>query len=134
MYKKIMLICFLFFIVFFFSINCRSEKRVMNSDEKKFYSLYKSWQEYSKKPEFFYSSDSSLVASGDAYNKIVEMGNSALPFVFKELKRGDSVLIYAAEAITGVKLNQKGENLQEQRILWLKWWKENKKFYIKVHE
>ena len=72
-------------------------------------------------------SSPSVKASHPAYLRIIGMGRSALPFIYRELERGDGHWFAALRAITGanpVKPDDAG-NIRKMKQAWLEYLRQN---------
>ena len=95
----------------------------------KFDKYYSEWKGYIQKPEIMVSSNTSDYINCDAYEKIVDLGKPALPYIMEKLAKGDFFLNEAAHRITKIDIIPKGQPLaseQEEARFWLEWWEKNK--------
>ena len=85
--------------------------------------LLSAWRE-----ETAYLSSSTAITEHSAYQELIALGTSALPFLFRDLdKTGDGHLSKALTAITGVRpitVEDRGQ-VQKAAEYWLRWAKEN---------
>jgi hypothetical protein len=107
----------------------------MNKRDKKveevFQRCYEEWQGHVRRPEVRISSRTEDYLRCPAFEKIVELGEPALPFIMEKLRQGDFFLHHAAGRITGLDIvreraGQEGSLVGEQGLaeLWLRWWQE----------
>jgi len=88
-----------------------------------FYSLKKKWKEETS----HLSGDNS---NNESYQKIIKMGNKALPFIRKELKIAPDWWFVALRKITGVNPSPKNHrgNLELMTKDWLEWFEAESRF------
>ena len=100
--------------------------RYLDSDEIKFLTLKNKWEE-----ETNFLSSMSDICSHPAYQQIIGMGKSVIPYIFAELDERPNLWFWALKAITGVDpipANKRGRILEMSKI-WLLWWSKNKNKY-----
>ncbi len=56
-----------------------------------------------------------------AYQRIIGMGEKALPYIFRELRKGKSHWLWALCAITGEDAAKSGENVKQAAASWMNW-------------
>ena len=90
--------------------------------EATFVNLVKQWH---LEPDL--SSILAIKIENPAYGEIIEMGESVLPLIFREMETNGGHWTYALKAITGVDPLAEGilHNAQERRNAWLRWGREN---------
>ena len=73
--------------------------------------------------ETCYLSDISEICTHPAYQRIIGMGSTALPFIFAALAREPEQWFWALEAITGEQPvpQEYAGNLERMRHYWLEW-------------
>ncbi len=100
----------------FLSPNRVSE--IIKNPAQRFYSLKARWQS-----EIRFLSDTNEICTHEAYQKIVGMGEKALPFIYFELKNDPDNWFWALKAITDedpVPESDRG-NLEKMTALWGEW-------------
>ena len=88
----------------------------------KFYDLFYAW-----KYDTLTVSSPTEIAMHPAYQEIIGMGQSALPYILKELLDEPDYWFWALKAISGldpVRAEERG-NIQRMRLRWLIWANEN---------
>ncbi len=63
--------------------------------------------------------------SHPSYQRIIDMGTPALPFIFMELQKTPAHWMPALKAITGMDVPKPGSNVREAIQAWLEWGKSN---------
>lgn len=86
--------------------------------QREFDELTRNWQ-----TEKRYQSFSKQIAMHPAYQRIIGMGRSALPLIFRELERGPHHWFWALRAITGVDPvpEESRGDLAGMTEAWLRW-------------
>lgn len=94
--------------------------------ESRFLSLTSEWEK-----DTFLSSSVTEICSHPAYQQIIEMGNSVLPFIFRELSKRPGHWFCALKSITGKDPvpNEKKGQMKEMATIWLRWWIKNRQKY-----
>ena len=115
---------------FSLSINCTPlpadavlSKTADNADilAKEFYKLVEQW----KKETFAFSSLGDIFTN-DAYQRIMAMGDKALPLILSELEKKPEHWFYALDKIVGYDVAADAKNFAEARAIWLEWGRNNK--------
>jgi hypothetical protein len=89
------------------------------ADEKEFRALAKQWHQ-----ETDHHSSTSIIQSHPALQKIMRMGERAVPLILRELNEGrDGHWFQALCALTGENPVPKGSNYDSCRGAWLAWGK-----------
>lgn len=94
------------------------QKKIENQEFKRFIELKNKW-----KLETLFTSSGSVIISNSAYRKIINIGNMAIPWILREMKRNDDHWFYALEKITGTN-PIKDENIgivSKMKEDWLNW-------------
>lgn len=90
-----------------------------NSTKDKFYVLYNKWFEETAHLSLIKQQTSDM-----SFLKIIGMGETALPYIFKELKKIPMIsLMIALEAIISVDVAEKATSHKEAVNMWLAWGK-----------
>ncbi len=101
---------------------CRPVSRLRCDPVRKFYDLLWTWSQ-----EVHTLSDIDAVCTHPAYQQIIGMGETSLPFIFAELQRGEAYWFWALKAISGedpISEENRGRiTLMKQG--WLKWGREH---------
>jgi len=103
--------------------NMEQAKRLSWQDnmEEKFHSLAEEWREATSHLSFM-----GEIVLHPAYQRIIGMGPSILPCIFRELEEDPDLWFWALKAITGenpVSPEMEGK-VDEMAQAWLNWWKE----------
>lgn len=93
-----------------------------NNIEKEFLKLASKW-----KKETFAISSSTEIVNNESYQKIIQMGEPVLPFIFKDLKNTKSHWFYALQLITGQNPIPEAirGNISAMATCWLQWAEKN---------
>ena|ERR1700685_641139 len=94
---------------------------IIKNPAQRFYSLKTQWQAAVR-----FLSDTNEICTHETYQKIIGMGEKALPFIYYELKNDPDYWFWALKAITDedpVPKSDRG-NLDEMTQLWLEWLEE----------
>ncbi len=97
--------------------------RRWSSPTARFYELTQEWEESTAA-----LSSITTIAMHPAYQKIIGMGEIALPLIMRELRTRPNHWFWALKAITGedpVPSQHRG-HVRKMAVAWLDWWKENK--------
>ncbi len=99
-----------------------SEQAEVDAVRAEFNRLLKRWRK-----ETMFLSSSSAMYFHEAYQRIIGMGNSALPLIFESLKEGTDDWFWALKCITGVDPVPKKNwgDYESSKRAWLKWESKN---------
>ena len=86
----------------------------------KFNRLLADWRQNTR-----YKSSFAKIVLDPAYQKIIAMGQSALPFILQELKTKGGHWFYALEIISDEHIGNPGDDFEAVRIAWLNWGREH---------
>jgi hypothetical protein len=86
------------------------------AEEEAFQCLAAEWRQ-----ETQYWSSVSKMALHPAYQRIIGMGNAALPFILKEMELRGGHWLWALHAITGEDPAPSDANFREAADAWLRW-------------
>lgn len=99
--------------------------------EEKFYEYFNKWIKDLDKNIVNINSNSETYRESIYYEKMIELGKDALPFIIEKLDDGHFLLNHAISEITKLNFSDLTElitaTLSEQEIstLWIDWWNEN---------
>lgn len=112
----------------------RGQTRQANRElQAKFAQLLRRWDKHLKSPQVRLSARPHEHLNCEAYRAIVRLGKDALPLIIEEMRRGNNLLFFAVNDITGLTVNDVQKELQAKGILpdesirnittlYLLWW------------
>ncbi|HMR19803.1 MAG TPA: hypothetical protein PKA53_10940 [Sphingobacterium sp.] len=104
------------------SRSLQQPKQLSNALRNEFKSLVATWEE-----ETLFTSSLTEIVLNHAYQRIIGMGNQALPYILEALEAEPNHWSWALKAITGenpVSPEKQGD-IYAEREFWLGWMKEN---------
>ena len=128
-------------------VACADNNKTQNSEETsidnqyklEFDNRYMDWKHYCSQPDIFLMSSTTLRTNNEYYEKIIELGIPALPYIVEKMETGDFFLNKAMQKITGIDIApwdsvdisqyKPGVQLfsaQDISQRWIQWWHEHK--------
>lgn len=100
---------------------------------EEFQSAFKEWADESDTNTLRLDSNPTHFQNLESFQRIIDLGKEAIPFIIEKLREGHFLLNHAMEEITHIDIidlrQSRTDFLSEQSIsdLWIGWWEDNSK-------